>query len=231
MSTIAIAMSGRCSRNSASATSAPDHVTRCRMPGSSRLIKKLPAHAESTPDRLAEGKADRDLVAGRGPHWQKNGIVRQWARRGTRPRQPADQRYESAYLFGAICPARGAGAALVLPYAETWAMQQHLDEISCHVKRGAHAVLLLDRAGWHTTDKLKVPRNISPIFLPSRSPELNPVENVWQFMRQNWLSNRVFDTYNDIIEAACEAWRKLIAKPETITSIGMRQWAHIGQSK
>ncbi|CDX21058.1 transposase [Mesorhizobium plurifarium] len=162
---------------------------------------------------------------------QKNGIVRQWARRGTRPRQPADQRYESAYLFGAICPARGAGAALVLPYADTWAMQQHLDEISRHVKRGAHAVLLLDRAGWHTTDKLKVPRNISPIFLPSRSPELNPVENVWQFMRQNWLSNRVFDTYNDIIDAACQAWRKLIAQPDTITSIGMRQWAHIGQSK
>lgn len=120
---------------------------------------------------------------------------------------------------------------LVLPYADTWAMQQHLDEISRHVKRGAHAVLLLDRAGWHTTDKLKVPRNISPIFLPSRSPELNPVENVWQFMRQNWLSNRVFDTYNDIIDAACQAWRKLIAQPDTITSIGMRQWAHIGQSK
>jgi hypothetical protein len=78
---------------------------------------------------------------------QKNGLVRQWARRGTRPRQPADQRYESAYLFGAICPARGTGAALALPYADTQAMQLHLDEIARTVKRGAHAVLLLDRAG------------------------------------------------------------------------------------
>jgi hypothetical protein len=78
---------------------------------------------------------------------QKNGRVRQWARRGSRPRQPADQRYENAYLFGAICPARGTGAALALPYVDTFAMQLHLDEISRHVAKGAHAVLLLDRAG------------------------------------------------------------------------------------
>ena len=82
--------------------------------------------------------------------------MRQWARRGSRPRQPADQRYDSAYLFGAICPARGTGAALALPYADTEAMQLHLDEIARTVAKGAHAVLLLDRAGWHTTHNLIV---------------------------------------------------------------------------
>lgn len=107
----------------------------------------------------------------------------------------------------------------------------HLNEISRHVARGAHAVLLLDRAGWHTTSKLDVPDNITPIFLPSRAPELNPVENIWQYLRANWLSNRVFETYLEIIEAACDAWQKLIAQPETITSIGMRQWAHVGQTQ
>jgi len=156
--------------------------------------------------------------------------VRQWARRGTRPRQPAGQRYESAYLFGAICPARGAGAALALPFADTEAMQLHLEEIARTVAKGAHAVLLLDRAGWHTTGNLAVPKNITLIFLPSRAPELNPVENIWQYLRLNWLSNRVFDTYEDIVDASCEAWRKLIAQPETITSIGMREWAHTGQT-
>jgi hypothetical protein len=155
--------------------------------------------------------------------------VRQWARRGTRPRQPADQRYESAYLFGAICPARGTGAALALPFADTHAMQLHLDEIARIVKRGAHAVLLLDRAGWHTTAALAVPKNMTMILLPSRAPELNPVENIWQYLRQNWLSNRVFDTYDDILDAACDAWRKLIAQPATITSIGSRKWALTGQ--
>ena len=156
---------------------------------------------------------------------QKNGLVRQWAKRGTRPRQPADQRYESAYLFGAICPARGTGAALALPFADTDAMQLHLDEIARSVRRGAHAVLLLDRAGWHTTPALRLPNNITM----SRAPELNPVENIWQHLRQTWLSNRVFDTYDDIIDAACDAWRRLIAQPETITSIGSRQWALAGQ--
>ena len=85
------------------------------------------------------------------------------------------------------------GAALALPFADTDAMQLHLDEIALHVARGAHAVLLLDRAGWHTTGNLVWPKNITPILLPSRSPELNPVEKVWQYLRANYLSNRVFD--------------------------------------
>jgi len=117
----------------------------------------------------------------------------------------------------------------VLPRCNTAAMALHLAEISQAVAPGAHAVLLLDRAGWHTTSKLDMPDNITPIFLPSRAPELNPVENVWQYLRQNWLSNTVFENYDAIIDAACAAWRNLIAKPETITSIGMRDWAHVGQ--
>jgi transposase len=116
-----------------------------------------------------------------------------------------------------------------MPYADTEAMQLHLDEISRAVARGAHAVLLLDRAGWHTSGRLAVPKNISLVFLPSRAPELNPVENVWHYLRQNWLSNRVFETYDAILDAACEAWRNLLANPSTITSVGHREWALVGQ--
>lgn len=115
----------------------------------------------------------------------------------------------------------------MMPKANTRAMQLHLKEISRAVARRAHAVLLMDRAGWHTSARLKVPRNITIVLLPSRSPELNPVENVWQYLRQNWLSNRVFETYDAILEAGCEAWNRLIAEPDTITSIGLRKWAHI----
>ena len=154
--------------------------------------------------------------------------MRQWARRGSRPRQPADQRYESAYLFGAICPARGTGAALAMPYADSEAMQLHLVEVSSRVRRGAHAVLLLDRAGWHTTRRWSC-RRTSPSSSCPRAPRANPVENISQYLRQNWLSNRVFKTYEAIIEAACEAWRSLLAEPTTITSIGHRGWAHVGQ--
>ncbi len=117
-----------------------------------------------------------------------------------------------------------------MPHADTEAMQAHLDEIARTVARRAHAVLLLDRAGWHTTDDLVVPKNLTLIFLPPRSPELNPVENVWQFMRHNWLSNRVFETYDDIIDAACDAWNRLIGQPDTIISIGLRDWALMGHT-
>ncbi|MGF6175037.1 hypothetical protein ABIE33_003345 [Ensifer sp. 4252] len=131
-----------------------------------------------------------------------------------------------AYIFGAICPKMGKGAGLVLPYCDTEAMQEHLAEISNAVDPGAHAVLILDQAGWHVTPKLKVPDNITLMFLPPRSPELNPVENLWQFMRDNWLSNRVFKDYDDIVDQCCRAWNRLVDQPWKIMSIGMRDWAH-----
>ncbi|SMD21297.1 DDE superfamily endonuclease, partial [Rhizobium sp. RU36D] len=132
---------------------------------------------------------------------------------------PHDQRTMWAYIFGAICPKKGKGAGLVLPYCDTEAMQEHLAEISNAVDPGAHAVLILDQAGWHVTPKLKVPDNITLMFLPPRSPELNPVENLWQFMRDNWLSNRVFKDYDDIVDQCCRAWNRLVDQPWKIMSI------------
>jgi transposase len=157
---------------------------------------------------------------------QKTKLTRRWAKRGSRPTAAKDQRTKSAYIFGAICPARGVGAGLVLPRCNTQAMQWHLDEISCQVTPGAHAVIILDRAGWHTTGKLEIPPNITLVPLPPRAPELNPVENIWQFMRDNWLSNRIFNSYDDILAICCEAWNKLIDQPWKIMSIGRRKWAY-----
>src|SRR3954467_11934044 len=128
------------------------------------------------------------------------------------------------------CSARSARrAAPAPPWRCPQAMQLHLDEIARTVKRGAHAALLLDRAGWHTSGALAIPQNMTLILLPARAPELNPVENIWQYLRQTWLSNRVFNTYEEIIEAACEAWRRLIAQPNTNASIGSREWAPTGK--
>jgi len=157
---------------------------------------------------------------------QKNKITRRWARRGTRPSAPQDQRTKWAYMFGAICPKTGKGAGLVMPWADTHAMNLHLAEISQAVDPSAHAVVILDQAGWHTSNQLVVPDNNTLLPLPPRSPELNPVENVWQFMRDNWLSNRIFKGYDDIVALCCEAWNKLIDQPDRITSIGWRNWAN-----
>jgi transposase len=104
-----------------------------------------------------------------------------------------------------------------MPWCNTEAMNQHLREISREVDPGTHAVLILDQAGWHSTPKLTVPDNITLLFLPPKSPELNPVENIWQFMRDNWLSNRVFKSYDDIVALCCEAWNKLLDQPWKIS--------------
>ncbi len=157
---------------------------------------------------------------------QKNGITRRWAQRGTRPTAPKDQRTKSAYLFGAVCPAEGKGAGLVLPRCNTDAMNAHLSEIALHVALDAHAVVILDRAGWHRSRGLTVPANISLLSLPPKAPELNPVENIWQFLRQNWLSNRIFRDYDDIVEHCCRAWNRLVDQPWRIMTIGLRDWAH-----
>ncbi len=115
---------------------------------------------------------------------------------------------------------------MVLPRCNTQSMTLHLEEISAAVAPGAHAVLLLDQAGWHGSAALDVPANITLLPLPPRSPELNPVENVWQFMRDNWLSNRVFTSYDDILDHCCHAWNRLVDQPWIIMSIGLREWAH-----
>ncbi len=102
----------------------------------------------------------------------------------------------------------------------------HLEEIAFHVAPRAHAVVLLDQAGWHSSVELVVPPNITLMPLPPRCPELNPVENVWQFMRDNWLSNRIFKSYDDVVDHCCHAWNKLADQPWRIMTLGLRNWAH-----
>ena len=148
--------------------------------------------------------------------------------RGTGPRQPADQRDQNAYVFGAVCPARDTGAAIVMPHADTNAMQDFLDEMARHVAPGVRAVLLLDQAAWHTTKALDGPTDIIPVELPTRSPELNPQENIRQYPSQTWLSNRLFETYEAVVDAACDAWIRPTGEAGRIRSIATRRWAEVG---
>lgn len=150
---------------------------------------------------------------------QQGTLTRLWARK--------DCRYAWAYIFGAVCPARAIGAALVMPHANTEAMNAHLAEISRHVATGAHALLVLDGAGWHGSRNLVVPGNITLMPLPPYSPELNPVENLWQYLRQNHLANRIFDSYDAIVDACCAAWNSLTAMPQRLASITRRDWAQV----
>jgi transposase len=105
-------------------------------------------------------------------------------------------------------------------------MALELAEIAQAVAPGAHAIVLLDQAGWHQSKRLKVPANITLVPLPPRSPELNPVENVGQFLRENWISNRVFASYGEILDHCCAAWTKLTDQPWRIMSLGLPHWAY-----
>ena len=136
-----------------------------------------------------------------------------------------DHRYTWTYLFGAVCPERGVGAAGVLASVNVEAMNLHLAEISQRVTAGAHAVLVLDQAGWHTSPRLCVPETISLLSLPPYAPESNPVENLWAYLRANFLSHRVWASYDAIVDACCDAWNKLMSTPERLASITHRVWA------
>jgi transposase len=116
-----------------------------------------------------------------------------------------------------------------MPFADTPAMNAHLAEIALAVAPGAHAALVLDGAGWHGGGDLVVPENISLILLPPYSPELNPVENVWQYLRANWLAISVFDDYDAIVDACCDAWNRFAGQPPVVASIASREWARVNQ--
>jgi hypothetical protein len=123
-----------------------------------------------------------------------------------------------------VCPARDAGVALVLTRLDTAAMNLFLVELSQAVAPGAHGIVLMDKAGWHTASELRVPKNLSLVFLPPYSPELNPIERLWLHLRDNRLSHRVFQTTEAIIDSCCEAWNWLLTETGRIRSLCSYPW-------
>jgi hypothetical protein len=159
---------------------------------------------------------------------QKGSIEYDWAPIGSRPPMVRDNRHDSVRFFGAICPARGVGAAIIMPAVNTAAMNEHLAEISTQVATGAHALLVCHRAGWHQPgDRLIVPDNITLMPLPPYAPEFNPMENVWVYLRDNKLSGLVSDSYEALLNASKDAWDFLINDPARIVSIGTRDRARV----
>lgn len=144
--------------------------------------------------------------------------------RGQRPLGLCDKRFTSAYLYAAVCPANGADFALVMPTVSTAAMSVFLDGFSKSREPDVQAVLVLDQAGGHGSRALAVPDNITLVPLPPYSPELNPVERVWLYLRERFLSHRLLDDYRAIVDACCDAWNALTATPERLRSLTNYPW-------
>ncbi|MEZ5825086.1 MAG: transposase [Geminicoccaceae bacterium] len=202
----------------------------------SRSAKRLAARGRACGPRKVKNFRDR---------YQTGRTGRRWYQRGVRPSGIRDRRHEAVYLFGAACPERDTAIGLVLPVVSTAAMQAFLDELAMHIADGAHAVVIMDRAardgllaiappvmdwppagaGWHCAIDLAVPDNITPVFLPPYSPELNAIERLWLYIKERFLSHRLWNTYDDIIDTVCNAWNSVRNEPGRIRSLCSLDWA------
>ena len=153
---------------------------------------------------------------------QQGTLTRRWAPRGSRPRAIKQTQYEWVYLFGAVNPVTGDSSALLAPTVNTGYMNHHLRFISEQAGSQVHVVLVLDQAGWHLSKGLQVPENLTLLYLPPYSPELNPIERLWAFLKSHYLSNRVYEHYDHLFQSCGKAWNELT--PEKFCSICRTQW-------
>lgn len=140
---------------------------------------------------------------------QQGTTTRIWAKTGSRPTAVKQTRYEWVYMYAAVEPATGASVALQAPLVNTGTMSVFLGMLSGELGPRDHAVVIMDQAGWHKARALKVPENITILYLPPYSPELNPVERLWAYLRSHYLSNRAYADYQHLLDAGAQAWQQL----------------------
>jgi len=155
---------------------------------------------------------------------QKGRVCHIWWKRGERPPGLCDRRFTFAYIFAAVEPGSDNAFALVMPYVDMAAMQAFLDGFAKTIADNEHAVMALDQAGWHGSNNLAVPANVTLVPLPAYSPELNPVERVWLYLKERFLSHRLLDDYDAIVDNASTAWNRLLAEAGRIKSLCSYPW-------
>ncbi len=155
---------------------------------------------------------------------QKGRLCHRWWTRGRRPPGRQDQRFDWVYVFGAARPDGEMAFGLVMPEVNTAAMQIFLAAFSAALAPDEHAVMVLDRAGWHGARRLEVPPNVTLVALPAYSPQLNPMERVWLYLRERFLSLRVFPDYDTIVDACCAAWNAFADDADRIRSLCLQPW-------
>jgi len=153
---------------------------------------------------------------------QQGTLTNVWAPKGSRPTAVKQTEYDWVYIFGAVNPATGKSSALIAPTVNTEYMNHHLRFISEEAGDNVHVLLVLDQAGWHIAKSLSVPANITLLHLPPYSPELNPVERLWAYLKSHYLSNRVYKNYKEILDAGTIAWNKIT--PQMFCSICHTAW-------
>jgi len=150
---------------------------------------------------------------------QQGTLTRVWARRGSRPRAVRQTQYDYLYVLGAVCPASGQSVGLLAPYLDTALVNLFLEQFARELQPGVHAVMIWDQAGFHIAKALKIPPNVSLIELPPYSPELNPVENLWHYLRSHYWANRDYNDYLALMNAAAHSWQQAALDPEIVKTV------------
>lgn len=158
---------------------------------------------------------------------QQGTLTRVWARTGSRPRAVRQTQYGFVYVLAAVCAATGQAEGLIAPRLDTAIVNLFLTQLSQTLAPDVQAVLIWDGAGFHRSNDLVCPPNITLLCLPPYSPELNPVENLWHYLRSHHWSNQKYDTVDTLFDAAEAAWRATCLDPEVIRTVGHTPYAEI----
>ena len=178
------------------------------------VVEQIDALAGQHPDRELRGYFEDEARFG-----TQGTITRVWAPKGSRPRAVRQNGREWLYVLMAVCLSTGSASALIMPELNTGVLNLFLEQFARELPKGVHAVLIWDGAGYHTSGDLVVPENVSLIQLPPYSPELNPVENLWHYLRAHHWSNREYEGYSGLESEAVRSLRVVCDDAENLKSI------------
>lgn len=195
-----------------------------------RFVKELP-HQLSAIAAAHPGKQLRVYFEDEARFGQQGTLTNVWAQRGTRPTAVRQTEYGYLWVIGAVCPATGHAEGLLSPRLNAGVMNTFLEQFSTSLGANEHAVLIWDGAGYHTSNAVKTPPNITLLQLPAYSPELNPVENLWHYLKSHFWSNRSYGDYEALEEAAMNAWRTAVLDSELMTTVCAAPYVERATSK
>lgn len=146
-------------------------------------------------------------------------MTRQWALKGTRPPAWKQTQYDYLYVFGAACPQTGQTVGLTAPYLNVDTVNAFFEQFKKETDSKVHVLMIWDQAGFHTSKKIDVPENVTIVPLPPYSPQLNPIEKLWQYLRHHHWANRIYDGYDELTEAVIQAWQEVCLDAKKVKSI------------
>ena len=187
--------------------------------------KKIEAFKQEWPERIQQIAAEhpdkqlRVYFQDESRFGQQGTNTNVWAERGSRPTAVRQTEYEYLWVLGVVCPETGHAEGLLSPQLNTKIVNSFLELFSETLPEGEHAVMVWDGAGFHTSKALNVPANITLVPLPPYSPELNPIENLWHYLKSHFWSNRAYKDYDALEQAAMTAWRTAVLDKELVKTV------------